>query len=191
MAAIQAAAKNMNHTESYIDHESVDSNLHMVSLAGNVEGKDTFVWAVWENRKLLTEYQERLRTWFLNEIGALIGQGETEILKELVRVSSGLKCRLYLYCDQKLYRAGDRVEEGEYIIEPPLGASIHKEGQAMSLPLQKELEQMKKELAQSPSCVSEGEVGIQTLGNIWQRNIMDCIAQDSLSYAYFMLWEAR
>ncbi len=182
----------MMHTESYIDHEGVDSGLHMVSLAGRIENRDILVWAVWTDRTLLTAHQERLREWFINELGTLTGKSEAELLKELVRLSSGLQCRLYLYYDQKLYRSGEGVEEGEYYMGSSFGATVHKEGSARSLPLGKELEQMSIELQKCPACVSEKETSdIQALGNIWQRNIMDCIMEDSLSYAYFMLWEAR
>lgn len=182
----------MIHTEGYIDHECVDADLHMVSLAGSVENRDILVWAVWKDRALLTANQERLREWFLSELGPVTGRSEEEILKELLRISSGLKCRLYLYYGQKLYRAGEHVEEGRFYMDHSLGANVYKEGSAAPMPLEKELDRMKQQMDLGNACVSESETPqIRALGNIWQRNIMDCVAQDGLSYAYFMLWETR
>ncbi len=182
----------MTHTESYIDHESVDSDLHMVSLAGRIQDRDILVWAVWKDRELVAAHREQFREWFAQKLGLVTGGSETELLKELVRISSGLQCRLYLYYEQKLYRAGERVEEGEYYVEASIGANVHKEGAVMSLPLERELREIKKELAESSAYVREEETSdIHALGNIWQRNIMDCIMEDSLSNAYFMLWEVR
>lgn len=182
----------MFHTESYIDHESVDSNQHMVSLAGKMEDRDIVVWAVWKDRELLVKNRERLRKWFTDEMGAAIEKGETEVKRELMRICSGMGCRMYLYYGQKLFRAGERVEEGEFSMDSSLGAGLHKEGTAEMPPLEEELRRMRNELTTGNACVSENrECEIQALGNIWQQNIMDCIAEDSLSYAYFMLWEAR
>ncbi len=182
----------MYHTESYIDHESVDSNQHMISLAGSIEGRDVVVWAVWKERELLTQYRERLKEWFSGELGTATGKGEAEIRRELVRICSGMQCRMYLYYGRKLYRAGERVEEGESCLNSEIGASVHKEGGETALPLEAELEKMRSRLAQGNACVSENKTSeLQALGNVWQQNIMDCIAQDSLSYAYFMLWETR
>ncbi|MCD7750870.1 MAG: hypothetical protein LUI10_03905 [Lachnospiraceae bacterium] len=182
----------MYHTECYIDHEGVDSNQHMISFAGKMENRDIIVWAVWKNRELPVKNRERFQTWFSMELGAAITKGETEVKKELVRICSGMQCRMYLYDGQKLYRAGDKVEEGEFCMDSSLGASLHTEGTAAIPPLREELNRMKNELAKENACVSEkGLSGIGALGNIWQKNIMDCIVKDSLSYAYFMLWEVR
>ncbi|MCD8130968.1 MAG: hypothetical protein LUE16_06765 [Lachnospiraceae bacterium] len=182
----------MYHTEGYIDKESVDAGSHMVSLAGQIQGQDVLVWAVWPERAKARQYQDRLRQWFTEELGAVIPGPESRINRELLRVSSGLKCRLYLYYDKRLYRAGKQAQEGEYQIGPCLGACVHREGEAASLPLTEELEDMQRTLKkENPTEDDSGESTTALLGNIWQKNIMDCVMEDSLNYAYFMLWETR
>ncbi len=182
----------MYHTEGYIDKESVDAGSHMVSLAGQIQGQDVLVWAVWRERAKAQQYQDRLRQWFTGELGTVIPASEAQINREMLRVSSSLKCRLYLYCDKRLYRAGEQVSEGEYQIGPSFGACVHREGEAASLPLAEELEQIQKNVMEENSAGENSEEASPALlGNIWQKNIMDCVMGDSLNYAYFMLWETR
>ncbi|MCD7805888.1 MAG: hypothetical protein LUH19_00930 [Lachnospiraceae bacterium] len=168
----------MYHTESYIDKEGVDSSSHMISLAGKTQGRDVLVWAVWTESGKARQYRERLRQWFVEALGETGWENETRINRELLRVSSGLQCRLYLYYDNCMYRAGEGAKEGECCIGPYLGACVHQEGESQASLLPKEWKNME---SRDPA----------PLGNIWQQNIMDCVMEDSLNYAYFMLWEVR
>ncbi|MCD8326087.1 MAG: hypothetical protein LUC90_05200 [Lachnospiraceae bacterium] len=175
----------MYHTEGYIDKESVDSSSHMISLAGKLQYKDVLVWAVWQEAPEARQYQERLRQWLVGELGAAGSVTPGQINREMLRISSSLNCSLYLYYDKKLYRAGEQAAESEYYIGSSLGVCVHREGGR---------EEFLKEHCCEESCTGElstKEIDPALLGNVWQKNIMDCVMEDSLSYAYFMLWEVR